>query len=347
MTSLPLGKLPPEFFSHLLSRIENHDPRLILGPGMGLDCAVIDFGDRYLVAKSDPITFTAEDIGWYAVQVNANDIATTGAIPRWFLGTLLLPEDDVNEAKVEAIFEQIGSACAELDVAWAGGHTEVTSGIDRAILCGTMLGEVEKQNLITPPGVKIGDHVILTKGIPIEAISILAREAGSKLNSLEPEQIQRAIRLLHEPGISILREAQIAIAAGIVTGMHDPTEGGLASGLWELADATEAGLEIELDRVPILPEAESICQILKINPYEAIASGALLICTPADSVAPILQALISNDIAAVDIGKVTHGKGVIFEENGIKRTLPRPQRDALSVFFEKHADSDKSKNESG
>src|SRR5512141_40767 len=108
--SLPLGKLPPDFLARLLAGAPIKDSRVLYGPGIGLDCAVIDLGERMLVFKSDPITFATDDIGWYAVQVNANDIATTGAAPRWMLATLLLPENATSQASVETIFSQIYQA---------------------------------------------------------------------------------------------------------------------------------------------------------------------------------------------------------------------------------------------
>ena len=206
---LPVGKLPHDLLARLLARAPADDPRILLGPGSGLDCAVIDLGDRLLALKSDPITFTADQIGWYAVQVNANDIATTGAQPRWMLATLLLPEGKTTAGDVEAIFEQITHACRELGISLIGGHTEVTHGFDRAVVCGTMIGEVERGRLVTPRGAKPGDRLLLTKGVPVEAVSILAREFAGKLAGLlSEEELQAARGYLLRPGISVVRDAR-------------------------------------------------------------------------------------------------------------------------------------------
>jgi len=163
-STLPLGKIPPELLARLLARgagATTH-PRVIVGPGIGLDCAVLDFGDRYLVAKSDPITFATDEIGWYAVQVNANDIACSGAQPQFFLATLLLPETHGNADLAERIFVQITAACRELGATLVGGHTEITYGIDRPIVVGMMLGEVGKDKLVTAAGAQAGDAVLLS-----------------------------------------------------------------------------------------------------------------------------------------------------------------------------------------
>src|SRR5205823_1647746 len=146
------------------------------GPRVGEDAAVIDLGDRYLVAAADPVTFATDDVAWYALQVNANDIAVRGARPRWFLATLLLPPATTTDESVQALFAQLAEACDELEVTLVGGHTEVTHGLDRPVLAGTMLGEVDKAKLVTTGGARPGDAVIMTKGIPLEGAAIIARE---------------------------------------------------------------------------------------------------------------------------------------------------------------------------
>ncbi len=333
MDSFPLGKLPPEELDRLFSHLQKEDPRVLMGPGIGLDCAVIDFGETLLVAKSDPITFTGEDIGWYAVQVNANDIATTGAIPKWFLSTLLLPEAGSNKELIDRIFLQIENACRELGITVIGGHTEITVGLDRPIISGTMLGEVSSDSLITPQGARPGDALLLTKGVPIEAGSILAREYSASLANLDHRLIQRARDYLREPGISVVKEARIASRIGGVTAMHDPTEGGILCGLWELAEAAEVGLTVQLESIPILPEAEKICEMLAIDPLCAIASGTLLLTVEKDLLANCLREMDKLGIQISHIGWVIDQPGVFREEDF--HPVRRPKRDALSELFER------------
>ncbi len=335
MCPLPVGKLPPALLERLLQRhASQDDPRLLLGPGIGLDCAVVDFGDRVLVAKSDPITFTAENIGWYAVNVNANDVVTTGAPPAWFLATLLLPEGAAEEADVEAVFAQIAEACRSVGARFVGGHTEVTAGLDRTILMGTMLGETTRDRLVTPRGARPGDRLLLTKGVPIEATSILAQDFTDQLQDLGEDLLARARRYLTDPGISVVREALAAVEAGGVSAMHDPTEGGLAAGLWELARAADVGLVIDLEAVPIPPEAAVICERLRIDPLAAIASGALLLAVRSEAVDRVLEAIEAAGVSAAVIGEVVQGEGVLVRRDGHLAPLPWPERDALAALFE-------------
>ena len=310
--SLPVGKLPGNLLESLLARLPTHGPQVVLGPGVGLDCAVVEASGRLLVFKSDPITFASDSIGWYAVQVNANDLATTGALPRWMLVTLLLPP-----AGASALLDQIGAqlqqACTELGLVVIGGHTEVTYGLDRPILVGTMVGEVSREQLVTPRGAQPGDRLLLTKGVPIEATALLARELPDRLTAptdgLSAAELKTAQAFLHQPGISVLREAQLAIQTGQVHAMHDPTEGGLYTALWELAQACQHTLWVDLSAAPVFPLSARICQILDLDPLGAIASGALLLAAAPQDARKISQAIAQAGIACTEIGIIADQPG--------------------------------------
>lgn len=333
---LPVGKLSPELLQRLLSQAPPQDPRVLIGPGIGLDCAVIDFGEKLLVLKSDPITFATDEIGWYAVQVNANDIATTGAQPRWMMATLLLPERRTQPELVERIASQVYTAAQSIGVSVIGGHTEITYGLDRPILAGTMIGEVDRENLVTPRGARPGDRLLLTKGVPIEGTAILARELPGRLSrELSPAELEQACGFLHEPGISILKDAQIATRAGRVTAMHDPTEGGLASALWELAEASCCSLIVDNARVPVPSLSARICKLLGLDPLAAIASGALLLTASPTDAPRIRQALEAEGIRCAEIGRVDSGPPAVWDISLARPALlPRPARDEIAKLFE-------------
>lgn len=335
MTPIPLGKLPPDLLARLLAAAPVSDPRVLLKPGIGLDCAVVDAGDRYLVFKSDPITFATDDIGWYLVQVNSNDIATTGATPRWLMVTLLLPEGKTTAVSLTTLTDQLYAACREKNISVIGGHTEITYGLDRPIAVGTLIGEVAKEALITPAGAGRGDKILLTKGIAIEATAILAREFPERLAGvLTPDELAAAQAFLYTPGISVLRDAQLATAAGRVTAMHDPTEGGLAGALWELAEASGRTLHVDRAAIPVLPLAARVCGAFGLEPLGAIASGALLLTAVAADVPAICQALAEAGIACGVIGEVGEGGGetAVVQPDGT--LLPRPARDEIARVYE-------------
>lgn len=333
----PVGKLPLRPLEALLASCPvPKSSGVIVGPRFGEDAAVIDLGRKYLVAKTDPITFTAERIGWYAVNINANDVAMLGARPRWFLATLLLPESRATASLTRQIVQDTLRACRGVGVTLCGGHTEITAGLDRPILVGTMLGEVEKTKLVHKESQQPGDLVILTKGIAVEGTAILAREKADALRKqLGEAAVRRAQRLLFAPGISVVREALLALRHGEVHALHDPTEGGLLSGLYELARAGRVSLRLWKEKVPILPETRALSRILGFDPFALIASGALLAVVSRRTVDRILRALARNGIPAAVIGEVRpHREGIEVVERGRARRLRVPARDELARLLE-------------
>ena len=300
------GKLPPDFLGKLLGKINPHDSNLVIGPRVGEDAAVIDIGDKYLVVKTDPVTFVEEKIGWYCVNINANDIATMGAKPRWFLSTLLLPEGKTDDSLVEKIFDDINESCDNLGVTLCGGHTEITVGLDRPILVGQMLGEVSKNKLVRFDQIKVGDKVLLTQGIAIEGTAILAAEKEKTLlEKTNTEMVSRAKKFLINPGISVVQAALTANQITDVHWMHDPTEGGIGTGLWELGKVSGLGLKIDGDAVVIFPETKAFCDVLGLNPWGLIASGALLIVVSEKDADKVISGLLQENIPTVVIGEVT------------------------------------------
>ncbi|MBE0685391.1 MAG: AIR synthase family protein [Anaerolineaceae bacterium] len=335
MKILPTGKLPPELLEKLLKKIPVLDKNVIIGPGTGLDCSVIDYGDQYLVFKSDPISLTSENIGWYAVQINVNDIVTTGADPKWMLITLLLPEKNTTVQVIENITDQLIMATKEYVITIIGGHTEVTNGIDRPILSVTLIGTVDKDKLITPLGAENGDKVFLTKEIAIETVSIISNDFPNKLSPhLTGQELKKAQSYLYDPGISIYKEANLLRDGFGVTAMHDPTEGGLAAALWELSIASNKTLKVNLNKIPISELTKRICALFSINPLNSISSGALLFTANKKNSDAIMNILEKNQIPVSEIGYVSgDGIGVINVDQSPPISLPRPERDEIAKIF--------------
>jgi len=300
------GKLDIQILRRLLQRYSRIDERVVLGPGIGEDAAAIDMGEKLLIVATDPITFATSEIGYYSVMVNANDIVTTGAEPRWFTVNILLPEAMGTEALADSIFNQIHQACEKLNISVIGGHTEITYGLDRPILVGQMMGEVQKEALITTAGAKPGDHILLSKGICIEGTSLIARERGGELLSKGISQalIERARGFLFDPGISVVQEARLAFGVGHVHAMHDITEGGLADGLHELAMAAGVKIVVEKDRIPIYAESQILCEVFGLNPLGVIASGALLITASPPQAERILETAQGQGMTMTKIGHI-------------------------------------------
>ncbi len=332
---LKTGKLPPEALNTLISRLPVDDPSILAGPAVGMDCAVIELGQQLLVAKTDPITFAADEIGWYAVQITANDLATTGATPRWLLVTALLPEGQSTPNLAYQIADQIRSACEPLGIHVAGGHTEITSGLDRPILSLTLLGTCDKNRLVLPTGIQVGDDLILTKTIALEGTAILAREFRKTLSgTFSPAELDQAANFIYTPGIGVSLDARTALANGRVHAMHDPTEGGLAAALNEMAYAGQVKLRVEARAVPIASISKRICEFFDLDPWATISSGALLLACPPEETEKIITGLSAASITAARIGSVSAGSGVEVIDGDTGRLLPTPERDEIARILE-------------
>jgi hydrogenase maturation factor len=333
---LPRGKLSPELLHELLQRYKHCDSRLISGPAVGEDVAVIDMGDRYMVVKTDPITFATDQIGWYAVHVNANDIATSGARPLWMLNTILLPDGKTDLALAQSIFQQLHKACNELGIILVGGHTEITWGLERPIVVGVMIGEVPRERLLTTAGARAGDRILLVRGIPIEATALMAREKAIELRrrGYAADFISRAQDYLYDPGISVVAAARLAAEHSGVHAMHDPTEGGLASGLHEMAMASATGVRLDADRVPILPEGRQLCAEFGLDPLGAIASGALLVAIAPEHAADLIALYCDHGIPCTDIGELLpDAEERLMLRHGETMPLPRFDADEITRVF--------------
>ena len=301
--SFKTGKVPSEVLRRLVfNRLGAPTDRLLSGPGVGEDAAVIEMGDRVLVAKGDPITGAEGNIGWLSVHVNANDIASTGARPLWFVCIALLPEG-ADESTLETIMEDIHAACTEVGASLVGGHTETTPGLDRPILAGFMMGEAERDGYVTTGGAKPGDLIILTKGAGIEGTAVIAIDLSDHLRGkVEDEVIERGAAMIR--WISVVPEAMKAVEAGAPNSLHDPTEGGLINGLWELAEAAGVGLRVDRASIPVPDETKLICGALGVDPLRLLGSGALLITAQPDEADKILEALKIEGVKASVIGEV-------------------------------------------
>jgi hydrogenase maturation factor len=307
-----------------------------VGPKVGEDAAIIDFSDRYLVAKTDPITFAMDEIGWYAVHINANDVAIRGAKPRWFQSAILLPDVHATEVLAEEIFGQISRACRELGVTIVGGHTEITYALDRPIVVGSMLGEVEKGKLVTTSGAKPGDDILLTKGIVIEGTAIIAREKREDLRTRGYDEgfIRRCMDYLTEPGISVVKEALLANQFHIHA-MHDPTEGGLATGLYEMARASGIGMLIYGDEIDLIPDSKRLCAEYDLNPLGTITSGSLIVAANPENAQRVLGACLNSGIKASVIGRGEEKNfGMKMLKDGRMGDLKWSEKDEITRIFD-------------
>jgi len=328
---LPVGKLPGDLLEKGLAGIVREDPALLVGAAVGEDAAAIDVEEtQVLVAASDPITLASDSMARYAVLTNANDVAASGAVPRWLLSTLLFPPG-CSASEALSVIDDVREACAACEVALCGGHTEISDAVSRPVIVGTMLGTVTRERLIDKRRMKEGDRLLLTKGVAVEGTALLAREHRSRLlaTGVGVDEIEEARAFLDR--IGILEEARIAGSFDGVTALHDVTEGGLATAVRELGAAGGRRLRLHMERIPVYPQTERFCSVLGLDPLGLIGSGSLLLsCSPADA-GPLAEAIAAAGIEVTEIGEVLgRGEGIDASREGVRGEWPLFARDEVS-----------------
>jgi len=329
---LPLGKVPIEILKEVVFKnLGAERSEVILGPASGVDGAILDVGNKNAIVSMDPITGAVERIGWEAININANDVATFGVEPTFFFSCLMLPEG-ADSKIVETISGQMNTAAKELGIAIVGGHCESTPGLSNPIVVGCAMGLTEKGKYVTAAGAKAGDKLILTKSAGIEGTAILATDRKGQLkNVFSPEILENAKGFYSQ--ISVVKDALTAYGAGGVHAMHDPTEGGILNGIHEMADATGLGVRAFEDKITVEPETAKICRYYEIDPLQLISSGALLIAADPLAADKIIEVLCGQHIYAEVIGEFNsnQNKRLLIKSDGMAEMLPKPASDHLWI----------------
>jgi len=337
MVFLP-GKVPTKVLQEIVFRnLGAKRDDVVLSPSIGEDAAIIQAGNELLAVSSDPITGAEEWLGWLAVHVSANDVATRGVQPRWFNSIILLPKNSTSEL-VEKICTQMDKAASQLNVAIVGGHCEVTPGIEHPIVTGCAIGVAEEGKYVTCGGARIGDSIILTKGTGIEGTAILASDRRAELLQVFDETFLNQAENFFEK-ISVVKDALTAFRIGGVSAMHDPTEGGVAGGLHELADAAKIGFNVHEENILVPEETRKICAHFDVDPLQLISSGSLLIVAEESKTEEIIGSLSKSGVQASIIGEVTEperGRNLV-TKTGEKTELVRPVSDHLWTALAKPA----------
>ncbi len=299
------GKVPWELVAaHLAADLP---PEVRLGPACGEDAALIFIGGELWAVASDPVSFTTAGAGRLAVTVNANDVAVRGARPRFFTAVVLLaPGEDA--AAAGALLDEIAAACAGLDVALIGGHTEVTPGLAHGLVVGTMLGRVEGR-AVTTGGLRPGDRVGLVGWAGLEGTSILLAELGDRLHSrLDAGALAELERALAGDWLSVVTPALAAAGVAGVSSLHDVTEGGVGEALHEMGAASGLRVEVEPEAVPVLGATRGACAALGLDPLGLIGSGGLLVGCAEAEVGNLKAALATSGRPLRWIGRATRGR---------------------------------------
>jgi len=335
MKTLTPGKLKASFLKNLIGKLPTRDSSIIIPPGIGLDAAGVKIGNQLVAITTDPITFSTNQIGTYSVAVNINDVACLGCKPRWFSASLLLPLK-ITEIEVKRIWKNLATELQRYNVKAVGGHTEVTSAVNIPIIIGHMIGETIGSKLLNPRDAKPKDKILLWRKIAIEGTALLAKEKYTKLKKfIKPADLKKMQNFLYQPGICILPLVEKLVPIKGLVAIHDPTEGGIATALHEVAEACNCGVKINRALIPIMPETITLQKIFDFDPLGLLASGAALIVCQPQAIDNIFNKLENEPLTV--IGELTESKNRVMISNGKKLPLPKYDQDevinALSVHI--------------
>ncbi len=316
---LPLGKVPLDILQKHILRFHGYiSSDVVVGPSVGLDFAVVKLDDRYLIVASDPVTGVEEDIGWYAVNVSANDVATSGARPRFLSAIILLPEGS-DESLARKVAEQIDEAARSLQIAVTGGHTEVTPGLRRVIVVTTAFGLTSRY--ITAGDIEEGDVILMTKTAGIEGTSILARRFRDRLKALDSETLRKASDMVKQ--ISVVEDAATLFATEKIHAMHDPTEGGVVGGVYEMALASDLGFRLFTGKIAVAPETSAVCSRLGVDPSRLVGSGCLLAAADPREADFLLNHLERHGVRGTVIGRFGgRGRELVNPDGSVEEVEP-------------------------
>lgn len=323
---LPIGKLESDLLNEIVfKKIKYKRPEVIQRPGIGEDCAVVDFGEYECIMSTDPITGSAEDIGKLAINVTLNDIASNGIEPLGIMLAVMLPYGTTVE-DVERIMKQAGEEAEKHHIEIIGGHTEITDAVNRPVIVSTAIGRCEKGKSVNSENIRVGDKILISKEIGIEGIGIISTDRRDKLEGkLTEEEILLAQSFMSMT--SVVKEGILAGEAG-VDGMHDITEGGLLGAVWEMCQASGLGAEIYYDKVPRSPITEKICRILDIDFLRLISSGSMLIVAKEKNAEELIARAAKENIRITEIGMITESGRVMIKDGAPVEIAP-PESDEL------------------
>jgi len=325
---LKTGKLDSRLLEEIVFKnIKYKRPEVITRPGIGEDCAVIDFGAYECVMSTDPITAAVNEIGRLAVHISCNDIASNGIEPLGIMLAVMLPEGTTEE-QVEEIMKQAAQTSAELGVEIIGGHTEITPAVVKPVIVSTAIGRGAKWSSQQAENMKPGDYILMTKQAGLEGTGIIAGDFKEELSRLlSEEEFREASEMLQK--VSVVKEGVIAGRIG-TAGMHDITEGGILGAVWEMCDIAETGAEVWIDEVPVADVTKKICDHYDIDYLRLISSGSMLIMVHPDKKAQMERELNDAGIPVACIGRICEkAEGVRMVVGDEKIVIAPPASDEL------------------
>ena len=312
----------------VLKNIKKRRSEMVIGAGLGEDCAIFSLSkDAKLATCVSQAAVAGEEDTARLLQKVMNNLACGGSTPVAVMLSITLPEN-AREIRIKEIMAGAERIAEALEIQIIGGHTTVSPYVTKTIVSAVGYGQI-LGSALTTKGIKPGMDIVVSKWIGLEGTALLAKHAESELKKRYPAyMIDEAI--CFEQCLSILPEAAVAVSSG-TRHMHDASEGGIFATLWELAESSGVGLEIELRRLPIRQETVEVCEFLGVNPYELLSGGALVMVT--EDGGALAEKLLEEGINAVVVGRTTDSNDKIIYNGEEKRFMDKPAMDEIHKFM--------------
>jgi hydrogenase expression/formation protein HypE len=329
------GKLTPEVLAPLL-KLTSRGAEIEVEAAVGEDAAVVK-GSGTIIITADPITFTEENIGIYTVAVNCNDIVAMGGEPRYLTTTLLLPVG-ITKRRLRSLFKDLAESSRRAGIHWVGGHTEVSSAVRRIVVSGHAVGFLWGRPSTTA-GARPNDRIVMTKWAGLEGTTIIAKTYPEEARRLlGGDSFREVTNWLWDPGISIVNEGRILRGLEL-SSAHDPTEGGIATGIYEITTRSNVGAEIEWDRIHFREETNLLCRELNLDPLGLLSSGVFLFTASEETATEACRRLQEQDLSSRIIGRITDQAGkVLLNRDNHRIPLPSFKRDEFLKIIPQDCD---------
>lgn len=338
-----IGKISPEVFEELIfPRLGARRETVLVPPQNGVDVGIVEIGNQAVAITTDPVFIVPEygfqRAAWFAIHILVSDIVTSGLPPAYLSIDLNLPME-MNEEQLEIVWHVMHKECEKLGIAVVCGHTARYENCHYPMVGGaTVLAVGSKDAYVTPKMAKPGDQIIITKGPAIESSGIFA--------AMFPDKIERALGASFSKKaedifykMSVVEDATTAVSVGVrddgVTAMHDATECGIWGGVYELAQASELGVRLNIDDIVIQEGVFDICKLFGIkDPYAAISEGTLIISCKPHKADTVVGALTSRGIPASIAGELTEPeKGIVVITKKEEKSFQHPRVDPFWNAF--------------
>ena len=323
------GKLSDSILKRtVLKQIKKSRNEVLCGAGIGEDCAIFACEGSNLASSVESYVVADRQDMIRAIYKATNNLATAGAEPFAVALAITLPER-ASEEKLKKLMDGAAQAARELKIQIAGGHTTVSKYVSEKLATVTAYGKISPDRAYTTKGAKPGQDIVMTKWIGLEGTAILAGKKREELLTRYPEYLVEEAASF-DKYLSIIPEAATAIKSGVCV-MHDASEGGILATLWELAESSGVGLQIDMKKLPIRQETVEVCEFCDVNPYELL-SGGCLVMTAEDGNSLVL-ALQEQGIPAVVVGKITDSNDRLIFNGEEKRFLDKPAADEIYKYI--------------